>query len=117
VLSSWHRFAPACPSCGLRLDRGEEDYFLGAYLFNLVAAELIFAIAFVAVLLATWPTPPWTLLEYGGALLAVLAPIGFYPFSKLLWLAFDLLLRPLTPEELEWHREGSDDLSRSLPQR
>jgi len=29
------------------------------------------------------------------------APILFYPYSKLLWLAFDLLFRPLRPEDFE----------------
>jgi hypothetical protein len=30
----------------------------------------------------------------------VLAPIILYPFSKLVWLAFDLMLRPLVPNDL-----------------
>jgi hypothetical protein len=30
----------------------------------------------------------------------VLAPFLFYPFFKTLFLAFDLLFRPATPEEL-----------------
>jgi hypothetical protein len=29
------------------------------------------------------------------------APIVFYPYSKLFWLAFDLLFRPLRPEDFE----------------
>jgi hypothetical protein len=31
----------------------------------------------------------------------------FFPFAKLLWLAFDLALRPVTPSELEWHRTAT----------
>ena len=30
----------------------------------------------------------------------ILAPVFFYPFSKTLFLAFDLLFRPATPDEL-----------------
>jgi hypothetical protein len=30
----------------------------------------------------------------------LLAPLLFYPFSKTLFLAFDLLFRPATPDEL-----------------
>jgi len=33
-----------CPACGLRLDPGEPDYRLGALMFNLIAAELLFAV-------------------------------------------------------------------------
>jgi hypothetical protein len=36
----------------------------------------------------------------------LLAPLVIFPFSKLLWLAFDLVFRPVTPEELEWHRSA-----------
>jgi hypothetical protein len=29
----------------------------------------------------------------------VVAPIVLYPFSKLVWLAFDLMLRPVVPND------------------
>jgi hypothetical protein len=63
-------------------------------MFNIIAAELVFAGIFLVVLLTRWPNPPWTLLTYGGALLMVVLPILFYPFSKTLFLGFDLLFRP-----------------------
>jgi hypothetical protein len=40
------------------------------------------------------------LLQYGGIILVILAPVLFFPFSKTLFLAFDLLFRPATREEL-----------------
>ena len=83
-----------CPSCGLALDRGESDYFYGAYMLNFVAAELVPAIAFVIALLVTWPTPPWDALLYGTIALAVIAPFVLYPVTKGLWLAIDLVFRP-----------------------
>jgi hypothetical protein len=39
-----------------------------------------------------------------------------YSISKLLWLAFDLMLRPVTPEELEWHRSAKTEFSTGLPE-
>jgi hypothetical protein len=63
-------------------------------MFNIIAAEMVFAVIFLAVLFAKWPEPPWELLMYGGAALMVLLPLLFYPFSKTLFLAFDLLFRP-----------------------
>ncbi len=95
----WLRLEPACPVCGLKLDRGESDFWIGAYLFNLIAAELSFALVFVLVVLVTWPNPPWTLLTWGGAAGAVLAPILFYPYTHGIWLAFDLLFRPHRRDE------------------
>lgn len=86
--------APTCPSCGLALERKEEGYVVGAYMFNIIAAELVFAAMFVAALVALWPDPPWTLLTWMGAALMLLMPLLFYPISKTLFLAFDLIFRP-----------------------
>jgi len=83
-----------CPACGLELDRGESDYFLGAYLLNFVAAELIAVFVFVVALVATWPTPSWNALTALTVAIAVIAPIALYPTTKALWLAVDLMFRP-----------------------
>jgi len=101
VIARWIHTRPACPRCRLRLDRGEPDYFLGAIVFNMAFAEGLFAAALLAVLVWTWPNPPWDALYYGGIVGLIAAPILFYPYSKLLWLAFDLLFRPLRPEDFE----------------
>ena len=69
-------------------------------MFNLVASELLFAVLLIGVLVLTWPAPPWRALEYGGVALMVAAPFVFYPFSKTLFLAFDLAFRPATRDEL-----------------
>ena len=91
---------PDCPTCGLELDRGESDYFLGAYLFNLVAVELLFAAMLGVAVIVTWPDPPWDWIQWGGAALMIVGAVGCYPFAKTGWLAFDLALRPVDPDEL-----------------
>jgi hypothetical protein len=93
-----------CPRCGLPLERGEQGYQVGSYMFAIIAAELVFAAILVGVLLLTWPDPPWDLLLYGGMLLMIVVPFLFFPFSKTLFLAFDLTFRPATPEELKPQR-------------
>jgi uncharacterized protein (DUF983 family) len=97
---SWFRMRSRCPVCGLRFERGEEGYQVGSYMFNMIASELIFAAIFVTVLLATWPDPPWTVLWIGGVALMILAPFLCYPFTKTLFLAFDLVFRPAARDEL-----------------
>jgi uncharacterized protein (DUF983 family) len=94
VFRSYLHQRQSCPGCGLLLDRGEPDFFIGAYTINLIAAELIVAFGGLAVLVATWPDVPWTILTYGLALLVVVGPIVLYPFSRQVWLATDLILRP-----------------------
>lgn len=100
IFSSWLRMRERCPACGLELERGESGYQVGSYMFNIVGAELAFAAVFLGIVAATWPTPPWTLLEYGGIVMMVIAPLVLFPFSKTLFLAFDLVFRPATREEL-----------------
>jgi uncharacterized protein (DUF983 family) len=97
-----------CPTCGLRLHRGEEDYFIGAYLLNLVAVELLFAALLGVIVVWTYPRTPWVLLQWGGLALMIVGAVVCYPFSTAIWLALDLVFRPLSPEELAWHqRRGS----------
>jgi hypothetical protein len=82
-----------CPSCGLTLARGESsDYWLGAYAINLVVAESLAAFIAFAVLFATWPA--YMAAQITGMILAVALPLLFYPFSRTLWLAWDLSFRP-----------------------
>lgn len=106
VTVGWIRLRPACPGCRLRLDRGEPDYFLGAIVFNMAFAEGLLAIGLFAVLLWTWPHPPWNAFYYVGIPGLIVAPILFYPYSKLVWLAFDLLFRPLRPADFEAGRSA-----------
>jgi uncharacterized protein (DUF983 family) len=105
ILDGWFKLKHRCPTCGLVLDRGESDYFLGAYTVNLVAVELLVTGVLVAVGMATAPDVPWTLLTWGGAALALVVAIGCYPLTKVLWLAFDIILRPVTVEEIEIGRQ------------
>lgn len=107
ILDGWFKLQHRCPSCGLVLDRGESDYFLGAYLVNLVAVELILTAIMVVIGIATAPDVPWTLLTWGGAVFALVVAIGCYPLTKVLWLAFDVILRPVTREELALGREDT----------
>jgi uncharacterized protein (DUF983 family) len=90
----WLHLRPACPRCGLRLDRGEVDYWIGALAFNLIAAELLVAGGLLVALVATWPHPPWDALRWGGIPVVAAFPVLTYPVTKLVWLAFDLTFRP-----------------------
>lgn len=109
VLLTWFRLKERCPRCRLHLERGESDYFLGAYMVMLIAMEGIFAIGFLIVLLMTWPDPPWEAIQWGGGVVLFVSVLGSYPFAKTLWLAVDLMFRPVVPAELGWH-EGDPSL-------
>ena len=94
IVKSWFAMHERCPACGLRLDRGESGYQVGSYMVAMIMIELIFAAILIGILLVTWPTPPWTLLQWGGVALMLLGPVALFPFTKTLYLAFDLTFRP-----------------------
>lgn len=105
VLKDWFHLRERCPRCRLNLERGESDYFLGAYTLSLIAVETVFALGFLLVLVLTWPDPPWAAIQWGGAIVLTASVIAWYPFAKLLWLAIDLIFRPVAYRELGWHDE------------
>jgi uncharacterized protein (DUF983 family) len=117
VLASWVRMRSHCGTCGIRTERGEEDFFLGSMMFNLILSEGLLALVLVGLVIAMWPDVPWNLLQYGTPVLMVLAPFVFLPFSRTVWLASDILIRPVTDDEMRWHRDSEDRAFRSFVER
>lgn len=99
MLANWFRLRAACAHCGLLFDRGSRDFFIGAYLINLIVSELLFAVILLVFVLRTWPDPPWDLLQYLAVAAIVIAPITTYPFTKTTWLAVDLIFQPPTDRD------------------
>jgi len=96
ILRSWFKMNARCPKCGLALDRGEsEDYWLGGYAINLIVSETIALIGTLIYIVSSWPEMPYAV--WIGVTLAALTPVLFYPFSRTVWLAWDLSFRPHEP--------------------
>lgn len=106
VFVSWFRMCPNCPVCGLHFDREPGGYWLGSYTVNLMVTEAVFAVVFVGGLIATWPTPPWNLLQYLSIGVMVTFPFVFFPFSKTLYIAIDLTFRPDEAEDFDAPHEA-----------
>ena len=90
-----------CPGCGYRFER-EEGFFLGAYVVTLAITEgllLLCAVLPCIFFLAANPDADLLPIVVSGLVAAVLAPLIFYPFSRTLWSAIDLILRPVHAAE------------------
>jgi hypothetical protein len=101
LFTGWFRMKERCPGCGYAFER-EEGFFLGAYVINLAVAQgmvILLAVVPLIVRLAGDPDASVAPFILGGIVGAVLAPIVFYPWSKSVWTAFDLMLRPVSVEE------------------
>lgn len=84
-----------CPGCQLQFER-ENDFFLGAYVINLAATEGLLLIALFAYIFAAVNDPdlPVAPVVVGAVVLAVGGPLAFFPFSRTIWSAIDLAMRP-----------------------
>jgi uncharacterized protein (DUF983 family) len=99
LFTGFFKMRERCPNCGILLERGEPDYFIGAYTLNLIALEILLAGVFLVVVVVTWPNPPWNALQYGGVALSIAGAVLCYPFAKTTWLAIDLIFRPPQRED------------------
>ena len=101
LFTRWFRMRERCPGCGYRFER-EEGFFLGAYVINLAFAQgMVILLAVVPLILRLANDPNASIVPFilGGIVGAVVAPMVFYPWSKTVWTAFDLMLRPLAVRE------------------
>lgn len=101
LFERWFRMKARCPRCGYRFER-EEGFFLGAVVVNLAVAEALMAILCIVPVIYLSATRPeaslWPVIA-GGVVAAVVAPFFFYPFSKTIWVALELMLRPAESHE------------------
>lgn len=96
----WFRMKERCPRCGLKFER-IEGHFTGDIGVNTIVSFGALLIVLLGGFLLTWPNPPVLGIVLAAIGIAVLMPLFFLPFSKTIWLAVDLMLRPLEPGEVE----------------
>jgi hypothetical protein len=60
-----------------------------------------FIVVFVGGMLVTWPDVPWGLLWVLTLGAMAVLPVIFYPYSKTIWMAFELSWHPLEEREIE----------------
>lgn len=89
-----------CVSCGLRFQRSDDNYFSGAMFFGLLIGEAVFALSLLATIVVSWPDVPWDAITYVAPVGMVAVMLLLIPFSKVVWLGVDLLVRPVAPAEL-----------------
>jgi len=101
LYESWFRMRERCPGCGYLFER-EEGFFLGAYTINLGITEgLLVVVGVIPCIAYLAANPGASAIPFllAGLAVAVVAPVVFYPFSRTLWSAIDLLIRPVRARE------------------
>src|SRR5438477_1596146 len=100
VLTGLFSMHERCPVCGFVFKRGNPAYFSGAVFINYLLGAGASIAMFLVVLVATWPSVPWTLLKFAGPVGVIAIVLLLYPVSKMILLAVDVRMRPITEDEL-----------------
>ena len=101
LFTGWFAMRERCPRCGYRFER-QEGLAVGAMGINIIVTEALFGVFLITALFMTVPDVPVAPLLVVGLAMNLVIPIVFYPFSKTIWAAAELMMRPLEPhEELE----------------
>jgi uncharacterized protein (DUF983 family) len=95
----WFTMIERCPRCGLRFERIEGHWTGDLGINTIVSFGALLLTLFIGIF-ATYPDIPAAPLLIAAVSVAALVPVGFFPFSKTIWLAFDLMMRPLEPSEV-----------------
>jgi uncharacterized protein (DUF983 family) len=101
LFESWFRLRERCPTCGMKFER-EEGFWLGGYLINFVLGEaaVVILLGVLIGLLANHVSIPIWPFAVGGVVIAVGGPLATFPYSRTIWSAIDLIMKPLSEQEL-----------------
>lgn len=94
----WLHMAPACPTCGFVFKRVPGQW-LGSWFLNVIAVQAVVCALLFAAVAATWPDTPSALLIGLAVGAAVAVPLLFFPFSRTIWSAIDLIMKPIGFDE------------------
>lgn len=88
-----------CPRCDLKFER-IDGHMVGALGINTVVSIIVVVLVGILGFILTFPELPLAPLTTTAITAAVIFPILFYPFSKTVWTAIDLRMRPPTSDEV-----------------
>lgn len=98
IFRGYFELVEECPRCGFRFER-QEGQFIGAIGVNTVVTFFSMTLVMTLGLIFTAPEFNVVLIMTSSIGVAALLPLLFFPFSKTVWAAIDLLLIPLEPGE------------------
>jgi hypothetical protein len=99
LFQRWFTLRLRCPRCNFALEERIEGHWLGSLGLNtIVSLTALFVTMGVGVAVA-YPDGTLGPLLAVSVTVAVVVPLAFYPFSKTLWSAIDLAMRPLEPDD------------------
>lgn len=90
----WFVMAPSCPGCGL-VFRRSPGHWLGSWFLNVLLVQAVLVVGITIVVAVTWPDRPGWAIYSGCVAAALVVPVLVFPFTRTVWTAIDLIMRPL----------------------
>ena len=100
VFRHWFRMEKRCPTCDLLFER-VEGHWIGSLGLNTTVVFAVMLLVLLGGSMLTFPNPPYEALLIAEISLAIIGPLLFFPSSRTMWTAMDLLMRPLRPGEID----------------
>jgi len=85
---------PTCPRCGFVFRRAPGQW-LGSWFLNVCLVQAVIVMVLIAAVGVTYPDTPSLVVAGAALVLAIVVPIAFFPFSRTIWVAVDLAMKPL----------------------
>jgi uncharacterized protein (DUF983 family) len=90
----WIYMSERCPRCSLCFQR-EPGEWLGSWFLNICLAQILAVTVILIGVAVSYPHPSIVPIAIAGITLTIGFPIWFFPYSRTLWVAIDLAMRPL----------------------
>lgn len=95
----WFGLRDRCPRCHFPLEQRIEGHWLGSLGMNTIVSFGALFVTMIVGLVIAYPDGGLGPLLVVTVTVAVVVPLVFFPFSKTLWSAIDLAMRPLEPDD------------------
>ena len=100
LFKKWVYMERNCPRCKLHFER-IEGHWIGAVGMNTIVSFLLLVAGLAIFFYVTYPDIPTGRWVFWFAACFGTIPILFYPNSKTLWTAIDILMRPIEEKDFE----------------
>jgi uncharacterized protein (DUF983 family) len=94
----WFTKVERCRTCGYRYER-QPGFLLGALTMNTIVTFGLLAVVLLVGSILSYPDIAVGPMLIAAAVVSVVVPVVFYPFSYTIWAAVDLTMRPLDAAE------------------
>jgi len=90
----WFAMVPECPGCGL-VFRRSPGHWLGSWFLNVLVVQSVLVVGISVLVAVTWPARLSPLSIAAVIAVALIVPALAFPFTRTVWTAIDLVMRPL----------------------